>query len=416
MRRCRYLIVGGGPAADAAVRGIREKDPLGSIFVVSEENDPPYNRPFLSKSLWRGSRLETIWRHTQGRGVTLCLGTRIALIDPPRRRAFDDKGTTYCYKKLLLATGGSPRRLGEADPSVIYFRHLCDFRRAWKSAAEQARFAVIGGGLLGPELAASLAMNGRQVSLVTSGTCIGARIYPRPLANFLNVYFRRRGVDLLIEQRVEAVERRSNELLLRTNRNNNFSADVVIVAIGIEPNLELASRAGLRVGNGIIVDEGLRTSDPYIFAAGDVANFPSRALHRRLRCEHADSAESMGRLAGRNMAGGFEPYRYLPSFSSDLFDLSYEAVGEIDSTLEIIADWEQRFIKGIVYYVRAGRVRGVMFWNTPGLTDAARELISADKVQPDELLRASLYDPKASADDVRRSSWRRFQTERSVHH
>jgi 3-phenylpropionate/trans-cinnamate dioxygenase ferredoxin reductase subunit len=123
------------------------------------------------------------------------------------------------------------------------------------------------------------------------------------------------------------------------------------------------------------VDESLRTSDPNIFAAGDVANFPCRALKRRLRFEHEDNARAMGRMAGRNMAGGIDTYRHLPFFYSDLFDISYEAVGEIDSSMVIIEDWVETFRKGVIYYLRNNHVRGVLLWNTWSRLDAARELI-----------------------------------------
>jgi NADPH-dependent 2,4-dienoyl-CoA reductase/sulfur reductase-like enzyme len=136
-----------------------------------------------------------------------------------------------------------------------------------------------------------------------------------------------------------------------------------------------------------VVDEMLRTSDPDIYAAGDVAEFPCFALGCRLRIEHADNAGVMGRVAGRNMAGSPEPYRHLPSFYSELFDLGYEAVGEIDSGMEIVEDWDQKFRHGIIYYLRERRVRGVLLWNTRGLLDAARDLISSRPRQSAGLLR-----------------------------
>jgi 3-phenylpropionate/trans-cinnamate dioxygenase ferredoxin reductase component len=135
------------------------------------------------------------------------------------------------------------------------------------------------------------------------------------------------------------------------------------------------------------VDETLRTSHPDIFAAGDVANFPCRVLGQRFRSEHEDNADAMGRAAGRNMAGASEVYRHLPFFYSDLFDLSYEAVGSIDSRLDVVEDWVQRFYKGVVYYLRKRRVRGVLLWNTWGLVDAARQLIASGReLQPVELI------------------------------
>jgi 3-phenylpropionate/trans-cinnamate dioxygenase ferredoxin reductase subunit len=141
------------------------------------------------------------------------------------------------------------------------------------------------------------------------------------------------------------------------------------------------------VQNGILVDEMLRASDPDIYAAGDVANFPCRVLERRLRFEHEDNAEAMGRTAGHNMAGRSEAYWHLPFFYSDLFDLGYEAVGEIDSRMETVEDWMQKFHKGVIYYVADNRVRGVLLWNMSGQVEAARELIKSRQQQkPNELI------------------------------
>ena len=371
----KYVVIGGGLAADAAVRGIRELDQCGSVLVVSEEKDPPYARPPLSKGLWKGESVDTIWCHTETANVELRLGISIVTLDLNSKTVTSSNGKVISYEKLLLATGGSPRRLRDAEPAVIYFRKLSDFNRAWQAANGGAEFAVIGGGFIGSEIAAAIAMQGRKVSLTFPGDCIGDRVYPRPLGHFLNVYFRQHGVDVRFNERVEGVERKEDKFIIRTKDHNDAIVDTVIAGIGIIPNVGLAEAAGLEVGDGILVDETLRTSDPNVFAAGDVANFPCAALKRRLRFEHEDNARAMGRTAGRNMAGGNDTYRHLPFFYSDLFDLGYEAVGEIDGSMTIIEDWVEKFRKGVIYYLRNNYVRGVLLWNTWGLVDAARELI-----------------------------------------
>jgi len=387
MEHHKYLIVGGGLAADAAIRGIREVDRVGSILAVSDEDYPPYNRPPLSKALWKGSAVDTIWRHTELTGAELRLGSRIASIDPAAKTATDASGNAFAYDRLLLATGGSPRRIGEADSAVIYFRRLGDFKRAWDFAGRGAEFAVIGGGFVGTELAAALAMNGRKVSLIFPGSCIGDRIYPRPLANFLNVYFRKHGVDVRFNERVERVEKLDDKLVVRTNGGTGVAVDVVVAGLGIEPNVGLAQSAGLSVEGGIVVDEMLHTSNADIYAAGDVANFPCPALNKRLRFEHEDNAEAMGRTAGRNMAGCSEAYLHLPFFYSDLFDLGYEAVGEIDSRMEIVEDWQKKFYQGVIYYLADNYVRGVLLWNVWGQVEAARALITSRRQRTrDELV------------------------------
>jgi NADPH-dependent 2,4-dienoyl-CoA reductase/sulfur reductase-like enzyme len=163
--------------------------------------------------------------------------------------------------------------------------------------------------------------------------------------------------------------------------------DAVVAGLGIVPATELALAAGLAVEDGILVDERLTTSHPAVFAAGDVARFPASALGRRIRVEHEDNALTMGRAAGRAMAGDESPYRHLPSFYSDLFELGYEAVGELDPRHEIVADWKEPFREGVVYYLESGRVRGVLLWNTWGQVDAARALIeNASPVRREDLL------------------------------
>jgi len=153
--------------------------------------------------------------------------------------------------------------------------------------------------------------------------------------------------------------------------------DAVVAGLGVTPNTELAAAAGLAVDNGIVVDAQLRTNDPDIFAAGDVANFPCAPLGMRLRVEHENAAISMGHHAGRNMAGADEAYTTLPFFYSDLFDLGYEAVGLLDDRFEIVEQWTQPYREGVVYYLDGGRVRGVLLWNVWGQVDPARELIAA---------------------------------------
>ena len=148
-----------------------------------------------------------------------------------------------------------------------------------------------------------------------------------------------------------------------------------MAGVGIHPNLELAKQAGLQIDNGIVVNEQLQTLDPDIYAAGDAANFFHSALGKRVRVEHEDNAVQMGKLAGRNMAGAHDTYTHIPMFYSDLFELGYEAVGEMNSKMQMFSDWEEPFKKGVVYYLDDGRVRGVLLWNVWEKVDEARELM-----------------------------------------
>ena len=377
MKQYRYLIVGGGLTGDAAVRGIRELDAEGSIGMISMEPDPPYTRPNLSKGLWKGRPLEKIWHHTESLGAELYLGRKVTQLDPPKKYLRDDNGEEYTYDKLLLATGGSPIRLPFGDDNIIYYRDVQDYQHLRALTERGEHFLVIGGGFIGSEIAAALTMIGKKVVMVFPEESIGANIYPHDLSGFLNDYYREKGVEVVPDDLVVSLEQIGDRSTVRTKSGRVFEVDGVIAGIGIRPNLGLAQQAGLLVENGIIVDEHLLTSAPDIFAAGDVANFFHSALGKRVRVEHEDNAIKMGKLAGRNMAGADESYTHVPMFYSDLFDLGYEAVGELNSKLKTVADWQEPFKKGIVYYLADERVRGVLLWNVWDSVPEARALLSA---------------------------------------
>lgn len=371
-----YLIVGGGMTADAAARGIRELDQTGSIGLIGAETDPPYARPPLSKALWKGEPVDSVWRKTEEVGVELRLGRRVATLDLASKRAADDRGADYTFDKLLLATGGTPRRLPFGGDDVIYFRTLEDYRRLRALADRAKRFAVIGGGFIGSEIAAALAMQGCKVTMLFPEAGIGARVFPADLARFLVDYYREKGVDARPGETVTNVARSGSGITIETAGGFQISVDAVAAGLGIVPNVELATAAGLAVEDGIVVDEHLRTTHPDVFAAGDVARFSAPALGTTMRVEHEDNALIMGRAAGRAMAGDRSTYAHLPFFYSDLFDLGYEAVGELDPRGETVADWKEPFRAGVVYYLSAGRVRGVLLWNTWDQVDPARAVIA----------------------------------------
>lgn len=375
MTQYKYLIVGGGLTGDAAVRGIRELDAEGSIGMISMEPDPPYMRPSLSKGLWKGRPIEKIWRNTQNLNVELHLGRKVSQLDPSQKCVRDDKGDEYTFDKILLATGGSANRLPFGGEDIIYFRDLQDYRRLRALSEHGEKFLVIGGGFIGSEIAAALTMIGKKVVMLFPEEAVGASIFPNDLAYYLNDYYRKKGVEVVTNDVIVSLEKNGNRLTAWTRTGRAIEVDGVVAGIGIRPNLDLAKEAGLQMDNGIVVNEHLQTSAPDVFAAGDVANFFHSALGKRMRVEHEDNAIMMGKLAGRNMAGANETYTHAPMFYSDLFELGYEAVGEINSRMQIVTDWQDAFNKGVIYYLENGRVRGVVLWNVWKRTDQARALI-----------------------------------------
>jgi NADPH-dependent 2,4-dienoyl-CoA reductase/sulfur reductase-like enzyme len=376
MQHYPYLIIGGGMTADAAVRGIRELDTKSPVGLIGAETDPPYARPPLTKALWKGEPLDSVWRKTSEVGFDFHLGRRVITLAPRGKRVVDDRGTEYTFDKLLLATGGTPRRLPFGGEDVIYFRTLDDYRRLRELAQAGRSFAVIGGGFIGSEIAAALAMQGCKVTMLFPEEGIGSRVFPADLARFVLDYYRGKGVDALPGESVTGVSRSGSQVIVETSSGSRLTVDGVVAGIGITPNTELATMAGLAVEDGVVVDEHLRTTHPDVFAAGDVARFTAPSLGTRIRVEHEDNALTMGRAAGRAMAGDHSPYTHLPFFYSDLFELGYEAVGELEPRGETVADWKDPFREGVVYYLRDGRVRAVLLWNVWKQVDAARALIA----------------------------------------
>jgi NADPH-dependent 2,4-dienoyl-CoA reductase/sulfur reductase-like enzyme len=349
----------------------------------------------LSKKLWAGKPEDILWPNMPTERLDLVLGCKVKSLDPQNKQVQDETGQIYEYGRLLLATGGSPRKLPFLPPETCYYRTLDDYRTVRSWMGKGARIGVVGGGFIGSEIAASLAENGEKVVMVFPEARLGERIYPADLCQYLTDYYQEKGVEIHTGFELQAVDRQGEGFVLRAKDGRSIPVDQIIAGLGIRPNIELAQAAGIKIsepgeGGGILVDPTLRTNLPDIYAAGDVASFYSQVLGKTTRVEHADNAKTMGKYAGLNMAGRDTPYNHLPFFYSDLFDLGYEAVGELDPRLQVISDWKEPYRQGVVYYLKENKIRGVLLWDTWDQVDAARALIAEGQDYTAETIKGRL--------------------------
>lgn len=380
MKNYKYVIIGGGMTGSAAVNEIRKNDPEGSIVMFSKEPIKPYNRPPLTKGLWTGKELDDILHPIEKHDIDLYLDTEIVRLLPQSHEVVDQNDETYRYQKLLLATGGMPITLKDVPDGVIYYRTQADFQDLKELVETKADFCVIGGGFIGSEIAAALNKQGKLVTMIFPEGGISGLRFPDDLSLFLNDYYREKGVSVLNYHLVEAIEKIDDRYLIHyknveDGRKSERAFDAVIVGIGIKPDVKLAQESGLQIEDGIVVNKLLQTSDPDIFAAGDVSFFPIEDFEKYMRVEHEDHALSSGRAAGHNMTGALEKYDHSPFFYSDLFDHGYEAVGILDKNFNIVEDWIEPFKKGTIFYLDEGKIKGLIFWNLWGKVDQGRKLI-----------------------------------------
>jgi 3-phenylpropionate/trans-cinnamate dioxygenase ferredoxin reductase component len=397
-KRYKYVIIGAGLAGDSAAGAIREHDAQGSVLLIGNEEHLPYDRPPLSKQLWFGRKqVAEIFlhdrKHYETTGVELALGKRIVALDTREKLLIDTRGQSYAFEKLLLATGGTPRTLsipGGAMPDVCYFRTLGDYRGLREAATKGKSAVVIGGGFIGSEMAAGLCANEVNVTMIFPAPSMGHRVFPESLAQAIQADYTRRGIRILAQSRPVEISRGNGRYVTRMGDGQSIESDLLVVGIGIAPATDLAATGGLRVADGIVVNEYLQTSHPDIYAAGDNACFPYAALGQAMRVEHWDNAMNQGKCAGHNMAGERQQYTHMPFFFSDLFEFGYEAVGDVNAALLTFADWQEENRTGVVYYLRDDRVRGVMLCNVWEKVEQARELIRKGEHRPPETLRGAI--------------------------
>jgi 3-phenylpropionate/trans-cinnamate dioxygenase ferredoxin reductase component len=394
----RVVVVGGGLAAASAVDELRSNGHEGSIEVFCAEPHLPYERPPLSKEVLLGSaEEEKVFVHDKAwydeRDVTLHLGTLVTGLDLDRHEVAGD-GFSAGYDRLLLATGASPRRLAMADESgaqVAYLRTIEDNRRLREAFGSAGRIVIIGGGWIGLEVAAAARNAGVDVTVVEMQDLPLLGVLGPEVARVFADLHREHDVDLRLGVGVDAIEARNGASEVRLTDGASLAADLVVVGVGVQPEVGLAREAGLAVGDGVLVDGHLRTSDPDVFAVGDIAGHDHPVLGRRLRVEHWDNAIQQARAAARVMLGGDQPYDRLPYFFTDQYDLGMEYVGSVgpDGYDEVVLRGDVSTRVFTALWLKDRRVVAAMHANDWDQIDPIRGIVGRE-VDRDRLADASV--------------------------
>lgn len=392
-----FVIVGAGLAGAKAAEALRTNGFDGSVVLLGDEADRPYDRPPLSKGYLQGkSEKEKIYIHPASwyteHNVDLRVGTRVTAIDRPAHVLSTQNGEVLGYDRLLLATGSSPRRLrvpGAELAGVHYLRRFADSSALRAAFASAQRVAIIGAGWIGLETAAAARAAGCQVTVIERAELPLLGVLGAEVAATYAALHRAHGVDLRLNTEVAEITGTANNATgVRLADGSVVQADTVVVGIGIVPNTELADTAGLAVDNGIIVDEHLSTIDPDVFAAGDVANTYYPLLGTHLRLEHWSAAYNQGPVAAVNMMDRVTTYDQVPYFFSDQYDSGmeysgYVAPGGYDS---VVFRGDVTTGEFIAFWMRDSKVLAGMNVNTWGVTDAIEELVrSGVRVDPAKL-------------------------------
>jgi len=371
----KYVIVGGGPAGEQAVEGIGRVDPSGTIALVCGEDHLPYRRPPLSKGYLAGKiGRERLYlkpeAYYEERSVDVRRAVRAEALDPDQRLVRLADGREVGYEKLLLATGGSARRLpipGGDLEKVFALRTIGDADAIRAVAGERASALVVGGSFTGTEVAATLVGLGLSVTVIFREDRLMEAAAPPELSAFLKARYEEEGVRILPATKPAAFEGRGAVERASLDSGEVLGVDLVVLGVGIQLETDLAREAGLELTEkgGVIVDKHLRTSDPDVYAAGDVAAWPDPTFKKRMRVEHWDVASRQGLRAGMNMAGEQEPYEALPYFFSVLFELSCEVWGDLST-------WDTTVQRGsleqgsfAIFYFAEGRMVGVLCAGRP---------------------------------------------------
>jgi 3-phenylpropionate/trans-cinnamate dioxygenase ferredoxin reductase subunit len=394
----RFVVVGGGLAGARAVETLRAEGFEGSLVLVSAERHLPYERPPLSKAVLAGrDDVAVATLHDQSwyaeRNVELRLTTTATNLDTAGQNLTLDDGSQIAYDALLLATGSSARRLeipGSELEGVRYLRTIDDSLALLDRFRLQPRVVIVGAGWIGLETASGAREHGAEVTMIETAAQPLQMVVGAQLGTVFADLHRDHGVDLILSGGVSSFEGDGQVDAVVLADGRRLPADLVVVGVGAQPNLELARNAGLDIDRGVVTDAALRTSDQYVFAAGDIVQWPHPVLGEQIRVEHWANANDSGVAAAKAMLGQDVAYDALPFFFSDQYDIGLEYVGyaapDVDPELVIRGDPASR--EFMAFWLGDGRLLAAMHMNMWDSLEPVQPLIASRKT----------LDPKRLAD------------------
>jgi 3-phenylpropionate/trans-cinnamate dioxygenase ferredoxin reductase subunit len=388
------VVIGAGQAACELAFSLRQQGYADRIILVGDESLLPYRRPPLSKAFLagemdaRGLLIRSEGSYAQ-QNIECLLGRRVVAVDRERRTVSLDDGGVLSYSHLVFATGGRARALplpGGAAANVYVLRNAVDAERLQGALQPGQRLAVIGGGYIGLEVAAMGIKRGLSVTVIEALPRVLARVAVPEMSAFYEAAHRRRGVTLLTGQGVRALEGEERVHAVVLADGQRVETDVLVVGIGIQPNVELAEAAGLAVDNGIVVDATARTADPAIYAIGDCAQHEHGFLGRRLRLESVPHAMEHARVAAAAICGAPKPYEAVPWFWSDQFDLKLQMVGLSEGHDQMVCRGSIETESFCLFYLKSGVVISADAVNRTQEFSIAKQIVARRMVVSAEAL------------------------------
>lgn len=393
------VIIGAGHGGVQAAASLREEGYEGPVRLIGEESDLPYHKPPLSKTFIKDReakpqilRAEAFY---SGANIDLLLGETVTALDPAAHRLTLASGASLPFDKVILATGSRPRALpvdGGPLAGMLSLRSIADARAIRELAASVEDVVILGGGFIGLEIAATLAAGGRRVTVVEAQDRLLARVLPAAISGHVGTRLAASGVRLLTGTTVSRIEGEDGHVsAVTTSAGERIPARMVIVGIGVVPNVELASAAGIEIANGIRVDAGMRSSAPDILAIGDAASFRHWFTGQDVRLESVQNATDQARLAARTIVGHDEAYSAVPWFWSDIGDMKLQMVGLTSGSDHQVLSGDPQDNRFSVFHYRDGRLLGIESVNRPADHMLGRKMMGVG-FSPEPSLAASGTD------------------------